>query len=617
MQANHIRIAIALLALAAALVAPFAVGPFWMALLTQILIFGLLALAVDLLLGHAGLFSICHASFFAVSAYTVAILQVRYGQPTLVAAPAGIVAGTLLAVLYGSAVRTRGVYFILITIAMGYIIWGAMYRWASFTGGDNGITNVPAPAIGNVVIQSQIAYYYFVLAVVIACAVGCGILVRSPFGLSLRGIKGSESRMQSLGYRTTAHLYAAFVISGAIASLAGVLYVYYNRFVNPVAASFNISIEVALMAIVGGSGTIIGPFIGAGVLLGMRNWVSSFFELHAAVMGLVFIVTILWAPTGIMGIIRRLFVPARRRGEQVGMTVAAVEVRDLRKVFGGLRAVDGVTLAVAPGERRALIGPNGAGKTTLFHCITGTLQATSGQVNLYGHDVTQAPEHRRTKLGMGRTFQITNVFADLTLSENMALAIMGTDRRKWVLNRPVSAFPAFASRCWPDCGSGSRRTCRPPGHAPILRGAPPARVGTGARHATESAVPRRALCRVVAERAAAHLRHGAGTAARHHCRDDRARHGRSSRHSRPRHRVEPRPSDGGGHARASPGRPQCPRRVFRPCLKRCSPSPTSTPTTATAMSCRGSACPCPTAASPPSSAATAWARPRWCALWPV
>ena len=307
MQANHIRIAFALVMLAAALVAPLVVGPFWMALLTQIFIFGLLALAVDLLLGHAGLFSVCHASFFAVSAYTVAILQVRYGQTTLVAAPAGLLAGTLLAVLYGAAVRTRGVYFILITIAMGYIIWGAVYRWASFTGGDNGITNVPAPAIGGVALQSQVAYYYFVLAVVIACALGYRILVRSPFGLSLRGIKGSESRMQSLGYRTTAHLYAAFVISGVIASLAGVLYVYYNRFVNPVAASFNISIEVALMAIVGGSGTIIGPFIGAGIILGMRNWVSSFFHLHAAAMGMVFIVTILWAPTGLVGIVNRLF----------------------------------------------------------------------------------------------------------------------------------------------------------------------------------------------------------------------------------------------------------------------------------------------------------------------
>ena len=312
MQDNHIRIVIACLGFAAALAAPVVVGPFWMTLLTQMLIFGLLALAVDLLLGHAGLFSVCHASFFAVSAYTVAILQVRYGQPTIVAAPAGILAGTLLAFLYGAAVRTRGVYFILITIAMGYIIWGAMHRWASFTGGDNGITNVPAPAIGGIALQSQVAYYYFVLAVVIVCAAGYRILVRSPFGLALRGIKGSESRMQSLGYHTTSHLYAAFVISGALASLAGVLYVYYNRFVNPVAASFNISIEVALMAIVGGSGTILGPFIGAGVILGMRNWVSSFLELHAAVMGLVFIITILWAPTGIMGIIGRVF--GRRPG---------------------------------------------------------------------------------------------------------------------------------------------------------------------------------------------------------------------------------------------------------------------------------------------------------------
>ena len=306
MEAHQLRNAAALIVLAAALAAPLAAGPFWMALLTQILIFGLLALSVDLLLGHAGLFSVCHASFFAVSAYTVAILQVRYGQPTLIAAPAGILAGTLLAVIYGAAVRTRGVYFILVTIAMGYIIWGAAYRWASFTGGDNGITNVPAPAIGDVALNSPIGYYYFVLAVVVACAVGYGVFIRSPFGLSLRGIKGSESRMQSLGYRTTSHLYAAFVLSGAIASLAGVLYVFYNKFVNPVTASFNISIEVALMAIVGGSGTILGPFIGAGVFLGMRNWVSSFLELHHAVMGLVFIVTILWAPTGIMGIVERI-----------------------------------------------------------------------------------------------------------------------------------------------------------------------------------------------------------------------------------------------------------------------------------------------------------------------
>ena len=154
------RAVFALVALAAALLAPFVIGQFWMTLITQIYIYGLLALSVDLLLGHAGLYSLCHASFFAIAAYTTAILQVRHGLPTLLAAPAGILAGTLLAILYGASVRTRGVYFILVTIALGYIIWGAVYRWASFTGGDNGITNVPPPSIGSVIVASQTAYLF-------------------------------------------------------------------------------------------------------------------------------------------------------------------------------------------------------------------------------------------------------------------------------------------------------------------------------------------------------------------------------------------------------------------------------------------------------------------------
>jgi branched-chain amino acid transport system permease protein len=294
------------LAAAAAAALPQVAGPFWMGLATQMLIFGLLALSVDLLLGHAGLFSLCHASFFAVAAYTTAILQVRYGVPTAFAAPAGIAAGTVLALVFGAAVRTRGVYFVLITLALGYVVWGVAHRWSSFTGGDNGVTNVPFPRIGAVGIESHTEYYYFALAVIVACAAGYRVLVRSPFGLALRGIKASESRMRSLGYRTGLHLYAAFALSGALASLAGVLYVYYNRFVNPVAASFPVSVEAVLMAIVGGTGTVIGPFLGSAVILGLRNWVSSFLELYAAVMGIVFVATVLWAPDGIMGLLARL-----------------------------------------------------------------------------------------------------------------------------------------------------------------------------------------------------------------------------------------------------------------------------------------------------------------------
>ncbi len=124
------------------------------------------------------------------------------------------------------------------------------------------------------------------------------------------------------------------------------------------------------------------------------------------------------------------------------MSEKAIEAKDLAKVFGGLAAVDGVSLEVGAGERRVLIGPNGAGKTTLFHCITGTLRPTRGRVSLYGQDVTRHPEHRRTALGMGRTFQITNVFPELTLVENLVLAIVGTDRRKWALHRKVEDYEA-------------------------------------------------------------------------------------------------------------------------------------------------------------------------------
>jgi branched-chain amino acid transport system ATP-binding protein len=128
------------------------------------------------------------------------------------------------------------------------------------------------------------------------------------------------------------------------------------------------------------------------------------------------------------------------------MTEAAIGVAGLAKVFGGLRAVDGVTLAVAPGERRVLIGPNGAGKTTLFHCITGTLAPSAGHVALFGRDITQLAEPARTALGMSRTFQITNVFADLPVIENMILALIGTGRRKWTLHRPVGAFGELHAR---------------------------------------------------------------------------------------------------------------------------------------------------------------------------
>jgi branched-chain amino acid transport system ATP-binding protein len=128
------------------------------------------------------------------------------------------------------------------------------------------------------------------------------------------------------------------------------------------------------------------------------------------------------------------------------MTGNAIDVIDLVKAFGGLRAVDGVSLTVPRGQRRILIGPNGAGKTTLFHCITGTLRASSGQIQLFGHDVTALDEAGRTERGMGRTFQISNVFTDLSVEENLALAILGKSPDKWVMYRPVNSYADIRRR---------------------------------------------------------------------------------------------------------------------------------------------------------------------------
>jgi branched-chain amino acid transport system permease protein len=303
---------------AAALFAPLYLGPFWLSLLMQILIFGLLALSVELLLGHIGLFSVCQAAFFAVSAYTVAILQVKYGQPTIVAVPAGMGAAIILSLIYGIAVRTSGVYFILVTIALGHVFWGISWTWVSFTNGEGGITNVPAPAVGSLTITSHSSYYYIVLAVVALCVLGYRTLTRSPFGLTLRGIRESESRMRGLGYNIAAHKYTAFVLAGTLSGIAGLLYIYFNRFVSPANAEFFLSIEVALMVLVGGTGTILGPFIGSAIMLGLRNYVSAYIDQWMIVMGAIFIITMLWTPDGVLGVIRRLGVWRRTSHNQPG-----------------------------------------------------------------------------------------------------------------------------------------------------------------------------------------------------------------------------------------------------------------------------------------------------------
>jgi branched-chain amino acid transport system permease protein len=206
-------------------------------------------------------------------------------------------------------VRTNGVYFLLLTLALGMIVWGVCQRWTSVTGGENGLRGNARPAV----LADPVVFYYFVLVVGLAATYVMWRFVRSPFGLSLKGIRESESRMRSLGYNTTRHLLIGFLFSGLMAGLSGVLYAWFNSFVSPSTVALAQSVKGLLMVIVGGVGTLFGGVVGAAVIIVLENVVSSFTERWSMVLGALFVLTMIFAPEGIVGKLRSFLARRRRR----------------------------------------------------------------------------------------------------------------------------------------------------------------------------------------------------------------------------------------------------------------------------------------------------------------
>jgi branched-chain amino acid transport system permease protein len=299
--------------LAALAAVPHVFGSYWTGMVMLISILGLFALSHDLMMGHTGLVSLGQIGFFGVAAYTTALLDVRYDQPAWLAIIAGLVAAVVLAAILGFAVRSKGIYFILLTMALGLIVWGTAGHWTRMTRGDSGISGIRLPEVAGVALGSQQIYYYIVVIVTLLCIAGYARLVASPFGLTLRGIRESEERMTALGYRVTLHKYAAFVISGGMSGIAGIVYVYYNNFMSPTAIELIRAAEAVLAVIVGGMGTIAGPFIGAGIITIVRQELSASVDRWMTVLGLIFIVTALYASDGLMGQVPRIRAQVRRR----------------------------------------------------------------------------------------------------------------------------------------------------------------------------------------------------------------------------------------------------------------------------------------------------------------
>jgi branched-chain amino acid transport system permease protein len=303
-RAGSLLVGLAVVALLIAL--PEVLRPYYLALATKMLIFALFAMSLDLLLGYTGLASLGHAAYFGVAAYTVALLIVRADAPSALAFPAGlgaaVVAGALFAPL---ALRARGSYFLMITFALAQVVWSVAFGWRTLTNGDDGMPDIVRPDFG-FSLDSTRPFYYFVLVVVGVGTLLLIAIVKSPFGRALRGIRDSESRMQALGYDVWRHQYAAFVLSAFLAGIAGALYAYFNRFVGPEYLSIVQSAEALIMVILGGAGTLIGPAIGAGLIVFLEDFVSSMTEHWVLVLGVIYVLVTLFAPRGLIGLIVEL-----------------------------------------------------------------------------------------------------------------------------------------------------------------------------------------------------------------------------------------------------------------------------------------------------------------------
>lgn len=303
---KRIWILLSVLALAAA-VAPFT-GPFVILLLAQILVLGIIAMSVDLLLGYTGLPSLGQAAYLGVGAYLTAILATKFGfglgWDFWLVVLMGMAAGAATAGFFGLfAIRASGVYFLMITLALGMCVWGLAYRWNSLTGGDNGINMRGRPKFG-IELANDLTFFYVVLGLFIASFFALHLLVSSPFGKSLVGIRERELRMRILGYNTWLHKYIAFVIAGGFGGLAGVLWAHLNGIVSPVDVLLPASVDALLMVVLGGPGTLVGGLIGATVVVFLREYLATMVQWWQYVLGAVYVLTILYLPGGIMSLFK-------------------------------------------------------------------------------------------------------------------------------------------------------------------------------------------------------------------------------------------------------------------------------------------------------------------------
>ncbi len=295
------------------LLPPLLAGDFYINLATQILIAAIFALSLNLLVGFGGMTSLGHASYLGVSAYISALLTSRYGFAHGTAALISILGTVAMAALFGViALRATGLGFLMITLALSQVLWGLAYRMSNVTNGDNGITGLTRPTPFGVSLDTPVAFYWFVLVVTVIAFMMMTAFVSSAFGSSLKGVRDQPRRMAALGFNPWLIRWITFVYAGFWGGVAGLLYVYYHKYIHPSSLSTTSSAEALLGVIAGGSGTLGGPAVGAALVLLLKNYASAYIERWNMLLGLVFLFIVLIMPTGIVPGFSKLMATLRR-----------------------------------------------------------------------------------------------------------------------------------------------------------------------------------------------------------------------------------------------------------------------------------------------------------------
>ena len=408
------------------------------ALITQVALYVLYGAGVNLLVGYTGLVPFGASVFFGCASYAVAIGMATFLGNEIVALGFAVLFSVVLAAAIALVIlRRRGLYFSLLTLAFSQIAYEIAFKWTDLTGGENGMQDVPRPSF-----PSDLSFHVFVVLVVTGVMWLLWRMAHAPFGRACQALRDNELRMRSLGYNTFALKFASFVIMGAVIGLGGGMLSFMLRGAYADNLSWQHAGDALLMTVLGGVHQFLGPLFGAIAFTLLEDKLSSLIEAWWLIFAPIIIFFALLSPEGIIGLVQRFFggerwtlvrpdIPARpavipglaRSVMRADANQPILSVSSLSKRFGSLVTANDISLDVLPFRLHSFIGPNGAGKTTFFNMISGVLPPNAGTIRFEGRDITKLPMHRRAMLGIGRSFQILSVFPQLTVFENVRIAV--------------------------------------------------------------------------------------------------------------------------------------------------------------------------------------------------